>query len=127
MVVFVLPSTILWAMTAPAMVLVLIKAGLAAFGSWLPLWLGGGLFGLVALWSAAFDQASDPRVRLRGWQWIGLATGIAASLSLVIPALMESPTFPLPSALQVIIALPAFAAIRVGVRQAGCAGEKRTG
>ena len=127
MVVLVLPCTILWVLTAPPMGLVLIRLGPGGFGSWLPVWLGGGLFGLVALWWAHFDHASDRRVRLQPWQWVGLVAGIVASLSLVVPSLLKTPAFPLPAVLQVVIALPVVAAIRLVARQEGHAGKKRTG
>jgi len=118
MIVLVLPCTILWVMTAPPMGLVLIKTGPGGSGSWLPLWLGGGLFGLIALWSAHFDRVSDPRARLQPWQWVGLATGITTALSLVVPSLVKMPAFPLPPVMQVVIALPVIAAIRVVERLA---------
>jgi len=126
-VVLVLPCTILWVLTAPWLTLLAIRVGPFGPGLWLPFWLGGGAFGLVALWSASFDYASDRRTRLRGWQWAGLATGIVASFSLLTPSMLAAPEMRLPQIVQVVVALPIVATSWVVARYSGLARERSTG
>jgi hypothetical protein len=128
LVVCVLPCTILWVITAPAMVLVLIKAGPAgsAFG-WFTLWVVGGLLGLVAVWAAALNEAGGQRALVSSWQWVGLIAGIATSLSLVVPELMGTPTLQLHGVIQVVVVLPSITALRLVARHEWRASAERTG
>ncbi|GMV21561.1 MAG: hypothetical protein AMXMBFR57_15100 [Acidimicrobiia bacterium] len=114
-------------LTAPWLAAIALQAGPFGPGFWAPLWLVGGAFGLVALWSASFDQASERRARLRHWQWAGLAIGLAASLSLLAPSVLASPELRLPQAIKVVVALPIIATIRLVARYEGLTRERSTG
>ena len=110
------------------MVLVLIKAGPggSAFG-WFTLWIAGGLLGLLAVWSAAFNEAGGQRALVSSWQWVGLIAGVATSLSLVVPELIGAPTLQLHGVIQVVVVLPSITALRLVARRGGRASAERTG
>lgn len=127
LIALVLPCTIFWALTAPWLVLIIIRVGPFGPGLWLPLWLAGGGFGLVALWSAAFNQASDPGTPIRPWQWAGLVAGLATSLSLLVPSWLGAPQMRWPKVVPVVVALPIVAAVRVVARYEGASREQSTG
>lgn len=113
MMVCVLPCTIFWVVLSPFMVLVLLRSGSPEPRAWLALWCLGGLYALIALWSALLDERSGQRATMRLWQWVGLGVGALASAGLVFPSFFGAPDAQLHLAFQIVVLLPVIAAVRL--------------